>query len=214
VGNPVTGALQALAESLPRAQAVTAIPDVQTMAMISAPDTAESCPPWNGPAEDVVTTAAAGIREVERELRTEITGHPGRVRGGSGGNTGASIGATAKLATQLPGHVHCPHTPRCARCCCLTCRTAAKVGAWVTSARLLPAIDEAARWVPIPGDPPCPYCATPSLRHAARAGSSVVACHNPGCADSDGQQPAATAGHSPRDGTPSLLWRDGLVTGG
>lgn len=211
VATPVRDAVDALAQTLPRAAALTATPDVITPAVISSGGQAESEPPWNAQAAYVVTDVAAGARDLEARLYTAVTGQRRAARGGSDGNTGAAIEQIARLAAALPGHQPCPHTPRCRRCCCETCCAAARVGAWVVSAKLLPAIDEAARWIPIPGDPPCPYCSTPSLRYAQR--QLIVACHNPDCADSDGNTPAAHCGYSPRDAAPALMWRDGLVTG-
>jgi hypothetical protein len=208
VGDPVRNAVSDLSASLARARELTGQRDTLTAAVITgSPGGAVSSPPWNPAAADVVTTVHEGARRLEASLRAQVTGKPGRRRGGSDENTILALEAVSNLSAAIGAHT--PGTP--GRCECDTCRVTRILGRWTTAAQLLPAIDEGIHWSVIPGRPRCPYCHTFALR-AARA-YGVVACHNPDCEDSDGNQPAGRLDISALNGDVILAWNDGLVWG-
>jgi hypothetical protein len=86
---------------------------------------------------------------------------------------------------------------------------AAAISRWTTAILQLAAVDEAER--PQRVQAACPYCGYFMLRVYPRSGR--VACLRAGaCADSDGNTPSGRAGRSALDGTPMILWNDGLVS--
>jgi hypothetical protein len=162
-------------------------------------------PPWNAAVAAAVLDAHAGLRQLERDLRTRVTGSPGEPRGGSDANTLASLAAVVNLAEAISRD----DADDIARV----------LMRWAAATQRLLAIDKKARWLPIrrhrgARPPRCPYCRTYSLRVAERSG--VVMCFYPGpdgngCTDRDGRQPYARLDLSRLDGTPWLLWADGVV---
>jgi hypothetical protein len=207
----VRSAAAALADAWPRAEAITAERDADTPAMISGSShAAASAEPGNRAALGAVTTIHEGVRRLESSLHQQVTGRRRRRRGGSDANTAAAITQIAELGESIGMHRPCPHSPRHHRCCCDSCRCTRVLNRWTNGALLCKGIDEGVLWSPIPGDPPCPYCETLSLRVAERM--YVIACHNPDCTDNDGNAPLARLGPAPRTQQAALLWNDGLVT--
>lgn len=160
-----------------------------------------SKPPWNVSVATVETTAHEGARRLEAALRLALTGRPGQRRGGSVVNTEQALRAIATLAFALGA----------------TAEDTARIiiDRWLTSARQLPAIDEAPVWrtlAPGPdGLPPrCPYCEAFQLRVAVR--SRTVMCFSPACpGDREGKRPQATMELGAASGQPMLVWQDGSV---
>ena len=66
-----------------------------------SPRPADSPEPWDAPAGRALMDAHEGIRRLEARLRYELTGHPGRRRGPSQGNTAAALISAPKLAAGL-----------------------------------------------------------------------------------------------------------------
>lgn len=161
---------------------------------------ADAPEPWNGPAGRALMDAHEGIRRLNAELLTQITGTPAARRGGSDANTHLALEAIPKLAAGCGQEI--------------AARAAYRLERWIGAARSVPGIDEARHWRPLPkrdGEalpPRCPYCGCYQLRADVTAG--LVACFVPGCADSNGQHPMATMGTGP-DGRPVLTWADGLT---
>ena len=180
---------------LPVVQALTAEPDTDGHAGRSKPG---SRPPWNGEAAMLLFTIHAGVREVEQELRHDVTGRPAREcrrTGWSDGNTARAVDAIAKLGeaagAELAGDAEWQLT------------------AWATQIMQLPAVDLEER--PQRVRAKCPYCHAPMLRVLPRSGR--VTCLRYGaCQDSDGNHPVGEIGRSQLDGSPMVAWRDGLVT--
>jgi hypothetical protein len=207
----VRTAADVLSDAYTRAEPLIAERDADTPAMISGSHPASSSEPWNVQAAYAVTTIHEGVRRLDESLTRQVTGRPRRVkRGGSEQNTALAIKAIADLGESVGAHRPCPHTPRHRRCCCDSCRVCRIVNRWANGALLCKGLDEGVQWSPIPGDPPCPYCETFSLRVAERL--YVIACHNPECSDSDGNAPLARLGPAPRTQQAAVLWNDGLVT--
>lgn len=157
--------------------------------------------PGNTQAINAQMDAHELVRRLEASLRLAVTGHTGRRRGGSDSQTRAAIASISRL-----GEAVSPHARSVAAR--LIDRAATAIGQ-------LPSVDEIPRWEKIrpgPGGLPpiCPYCKTFSLRVSLSAG--VVVCVYPSCQDADGRKPPqARMDLSKIDGTPVLVWRDGLV---
>jgi len=157
--------------------------------------------PGNTQALNAEMDAHELVRRLEASLRLVVTGHTGRMRGGSDSSTRAAIAAIEKL-----GEAVSPAARQLA---------ARLLDRATTAIGQLPAVDEIPRWEKIrpgPGGlpPTCPNCRTYSLRVSLSAG--VVVCVFPGCADMDGRKPPqARMDLSKIDGRPVLVWRDGLV---
>jgi len=154
-----------------------------------------SHPPWNAAVAYAITDAHAGIREIEREFRIEVTGRH-RWRGGSDANTTTAMEAITAMSSAVPR--------------ALAQRAARSLIHWANQIRMLPAVDDKERWEKIragpDGLPPrCPYCKTFSLRVSMTRG--LVACWMTGCEDGDGRQPQARMDINRIDGTPVLAWR-------
>ncbi len=163
--------------------------------------------PGNTQALNAEMDAHELVRRLEASLRLVVTGHTGRMRGGSDSSTRAAIAAIEKL-----GEAVSPHARQLA---------ARLLDRATTTIGQLPSVDEIPRWEKIrpgPGGlpPKCPNCETYSLRVSLSAG--VVVCVFPHCEDMDGRRPPqARMDLSKIDGRPVLVWRDGLVqlfTGG
>lgn len=176
---------------LPVAQELIAEPDQQGSAGHAQP---ASAPPWNSAAANALYDAHAAIREVERELRYEVTGSFAQ-RGGSDENTLAALDAIARLGESAAGD---------------TADAAARVLSRLADGILmLPAVDLEERPQRIRAS--CPYCQRGMLRVKPRSGE--VTCLAFGsCTDSDGQHPRGRVGRSRLDGSAVIEWNDGLVT--
>jgi hypothetical protein len=194
--SPLADACDDLARWLPRAAALTATPD--TAARTRASGKPGSRPPWNPQAAMALLDALAAIADTEALLRLIVTGRSGRRRPPSA--TGAALDAIASL-----GHGVAQGQSRDA---------ARELCRHVQAIRTLPAVDEAEKWerlrVNAEGHRPfCPFCATPNLRVAVRAG--LVACAAVGCTDLDGNRPVATMMLGAVSGTPMVVGPDGTV---
>lgn len=156
--------------------------------------------PWHDEAAGVYTAIHAGARELEREVREHITGHPGEPRGGSDDNTRQALQAVVQLA-------HAADEDEQARATRL-------VASWCREARQVSDIDQQEQWVKMPrrpgqAPPACPYCGLMSLRWSRERG--LVRClTNPDCADADGNRPSARMEYGQYSGQGWLLFRDGL----
>ncbi len=186
------GAWLAIAETL------IAEPDITPTTRSSGKPT--SRPPWNAAVAYAITDAHAGVREIEREFRIEITGRHRWPRGGSDSNT---VGAMEAI-TAMSSVVSRDRAKRAAR----------SLIHWADVIRQLPAVDDKPRWERIragpDGLPPtCPHCGTFSLRVAIESG--VIQCWFPSCTDSNGNRPAAHLDINRVNGEPVLLWSDGSV---
>lgn len=179
-----------LAAWLPHAEDLVTEPDADGSTGRSAP---ASRPPWNAAAANAVFDVHAGVRELEQTMRYLVTGTLIR-RGGSDAATAAALAAIPALAEALPAAA--------------ATAAARQVERWVTEILQLPAIDQEDR--PVRVMAPCPYCRMAMLRVYPRSGR--VTCLRYGaCADSDGRHPIGDIGRG-IDGTPRVLWHDGLVT--
>lgn len=159
--------------------------------------------PGNTQAINAEMDAHQMVRRLEASLRLLVTGHTGRMRGGSDSSTRAAITAIEKLGAAVSPAAR----DLAARLLERATRTIEQ----------LPSVDTAVRWDRIrPGPdglpPRCPFCSTYSLRVAIQSG--VVVCVMPSCEDSDGRRPPqARMDLSKIDGRAILVWRTGLVMG-
>lgn len=162
--------------------------------------------PGNTQALNAEMDAHELVRRLEASLRLVVTGHTGRMRGGSDSSTRAAIAAIERLGEAV--------SPAARE---LAARLLERVTKTIGQ---LPAIDQIPRWEKLragPGGlpPRCPNCSTYSLRYSPLTG--VVMCIFPGpdgkgCVDLDGNSPPrARIDISKIDGHPVLVWRDGLV---
>lgn len=155
------------------------------------PDTPE---PWDAPAGRALLDGHEGARRLEAALRYAVTGHPGRRRGGSAGNTTAALAAIPKLAAGLDRDAE---------------GAAVRIlDRWINQARAIPAIDEARRWRTLPQPRACPYCGCWFLKADMDARPVTVTCFTVGCRDRNGLCPVATIGTDDH-GQPVLAWADG-----
>ncbi|WP_084963348.1 hypothetical protein [Thermoactinospora rubra] len=154
--------------------------------------------PWHPEAGPVLMTIHAGVRDLERLLRYQITGHSGEDRGGSDGNTMAALDSIIRLVHGVPDEL-ARHAVR-------------ELNRWIEQTRQIRDIGESERWIPIhvpKGQlpPECPYCRTYSLRVAQESGR--VRCTNPKCEDGNGERPRAHIEKNRLDGSAVLVWGDG-----
>jgi hypothetical protein len=161
-----------------------------------------SRPPWNSAVADALLDAWQGVRELELEIRTEISGR--RTARPHGPTDVGTRNALKSLTAMEPAM----STDRAKD-------ATAALSRWANVIRRLPAVDDLPHWMRIrPGPdglpPRCPYCQTFSLRVALESG--VVACWLPGCSDSDGNPPRARLDISRINAEPVLAWSDGSVT--
>lgn len=220
----ITVAGDALLTALTMAEVMVFYPDVMPSGPIGG--AAGSAPPGNAQAFQVVMVTHAGVRELERELREQVSGSVIE-RGGSDANTVLALQAIAKLTAQASDEDRA-YAMR-------------MIHGWTVQAQRLPGIDEATRWarirlatrcaecrakLPPPpadcgqcGEPPplppaCPYCGTYELRLAES--QYVVACFYVDCPwrDEHGERAMARLDLSalPPHG-PVLRWPDGVVQG-
>lgn len=188
-------ALADIGEWLPRAAALTASPDTAPTSPGGKPG---SRPPWNQASANALWDALAVIADTEAMFRFLVTGRSGQRRPASA--TGAALAAIASLGHAVPQDY--------AR------QAARELGERVNAILRLPAIDEIECWERLRAGadgsrPCCPFCSTPNLRVAVRAG--LVACVLPGCADGAGNRPVATMMIGAASGKPMVVWGDGTV---
>lgn len=191
-------ACEELGSWLAIAGTLIAVQDVAPTAR-SAVGRPASRPPWNSQVAHALTDAHAGIRDIERDFRLEITGSH-RARGGSDKNTVRALKAIAAMEQAVSEES--------------ATKAAKALGRWVTALMRLPSVDKAPVWEKIragpDGKPPvCPHCATYSLRVDLSRG--IIACWFPDCKDGDGRRPVAQLEMSRVNGAPVVIWRDGLV---
>lgn len=153
-----------------------------------------SRPPWNSEVACALFDTHAMIRDIESEMRQEVSGTVAR-RSHRSGNTGPVLAAITAMEVAVTR----PTLRRAQR----------ELGKVALRIRQLPAVDEALRWerlrnAPDEMPPACPYCECYSLKVAIVAG--LVACFNPSCADDDGERPTARLDISRLDGSPVLAW--------
>jgi hypothetical protein len=180
------------------AETLVAIPDQQPGVRVSSKPGSRA--PWNPAVATALLDARQGIRDLECEMRTEVTGAPGRPRGGSDGNTRDALKAISAME-QAVSRDHVADALR-------------QLISWANTIRRLPSIDDLPHWRRLrPGPdgmpPRCPFCETFSLRVAVESG--VVGCWFPGCTDSEGRRPQARLEISRLNGSGVLVWNDGTV---
>jgi hypothetical protein len=156
-------------------------PDTQPTIGRTAPG---STPPWNTAAANAMMDIHALVRELEQNLRYQVTGTL-IVRGGSHGNTVAALETIPRLAEAVPRDVAEQHAHLISR--------------QITIVMQLPAIDLEERWRPVPA--PCPRCQRPMLRACLRDGR--VGCL--GCTHRGQMMPGTVS-----DGY--IQWDDGELT--
>jgi hypothetical protein len=183
-----------LAEWLPHAQALTAVPDTQPVPAHS--QHAVSAPPWNAPAAAVVLDAIEGVRRIESAFRQQVTGRPSGPRPASG--TGRTIHAITQLAFAVP--------PEDAA------EAARRIDGWVTRVLELPPVDKVQR--PRRLRAPCPYCGAKGLmwRPGDGRGPGRVTCLRVGvCRDANGDHPEGKVERGKASGMVAVWWNDGTV---
>src|SRR5882724_10651231 len=181
-----------LARLLPAARTLMHVPAAAGTTAHGPPG---SRPPWQSDAADAAMDAHEGLRRLEASMRQAVTGHHGRRRGGSDANTSAALDAIERLGAGLTADD--------------AARAAVILDRWSRQVAVLPAVDTAEPWRRVPGAS-CPYCGTPMLRVQPRAG--LVTCLRWGaCSDADGNHPMGRMAVSGIDGSPQVIWNDGLV---
>lgn len=161
--------------------------------------------PWNGQAAAAFLDAVQEARDLEHELRAEVTGRPGlayrtrgSARGGSDGNTIRAIAAIVALSEAVGDEEAADAARRMTR-------RAVAVGR-------LPAVDTADVWQQVRY--PCPYCQLGMLRACMRGERyGQVTCLRYGdCRDGDGHHPVGRLDVSRLTGDTIVVWTDGRVT--
>ncbi len=166
---------------IPVARALITEPDAQGFAGHAQP---ASAPPWNSAAANAHTDIHAAVREIEADLRYQVTGTV-TMRGGSEANTYAALDAVLKLGDAADE---------------ATADDAARVLARLADAVLmLPAVDLEERPRRIPGI--CPECERSMIRAWLRDGR--VACL--GCGLRGQMMPGMVS-----DGY--IEWEDGVIS--
>lgn len=157
--------------------------------------------PWNSQAASAALDAHQEVRDLEHELRAEVTGRPhlayrtrGPARGGSAGNTTKALAAITALAEAVDD----PAAADVAR----------RMGRRATVVLQLPAVDKAERWLQVAGAR-CHHCQVPMLLLAPRAGR-VTCLRRGACFDHDGNHPKGFVRHG-LDGQPLVEWQDGCI---
>jgi len=153
---------------------------------------------WNSQAAMLILEIHQGCRELEQDLKYQVSGHI-RTRGGSDGNT-------TKALEGLPGLV--------AGLDYAGAQIVAKrLESWAFRARMILGDCEPASRLPrLPGkgELPCPYCGTVgSLR--MRSSTGVVTCIRPGCRDGEGNRTMGRMEVGAYSGEMSLVWADGTT---
>jgi hypothetical protein len=153
---------------------------------------------WNTQAAMLVLEMHAGLRELEQDLKYQVSGHI-RTRGGSDANTSLALEGLPGLVAGLD-YAGAMIVTR-------------KLEGWAFRARLiLGDIEPFSRLPRLPGEkaPACPYCKTPdSLRY--RPFSGQVRCIKPSCRDTNGEPPAGRLEVGAYSGEASLAWADGMT---
>ncbi len=192
----MTGDLKQACTDLGRwiAVAESLLPQPDEQPSERAGSTPFSRPPWNGEVASALFQAHADIRDLEAEMRLEVTGTVRRMSDRAG-NTGQVLTAIASMEVSVT-------RPHCDRAVRLLTTLALAI-------KRLPAVDEALRWERIRSSagslpPVCPFCECFSLRVAVQAG--MVACFNPTCYDENGERPQGNLELSRLDGSPVLVW--------
>ncbi|HMH93886.1 MAG TPA: hypothetical protein VK586_22750 [Streptosporangiaceae bacterium] len=196
----VAQAAAELARCLDVAARLTARPD--TIAANGPGLPAGPAQPWNTAAANACLDGAREARDLEHELRAEVTGRPqlayrtrGRARGGSDGNTVKALAAVVALAEAV-GDQDAADVAR-------------RLGQRAAAVQRLPAVDTAEPWRRVAAA--CPYCGYAMLGVAARSG--LVHCLRGGaCLDADGRPPAGSLDVSRLTGDAVIVWQDGLIT--
>ena len=152
---------------------------------------------WNTQAAWCILEVHAGARELEQNLKYQVTGKI-RERGGSDANTLLALEAIISLAPAA-GEWELRDALR-------------QVERWCWQARL--ALGQAEPWVQIPRSPGqraarCPWCGYCTLRMKPLSGQ--VRCINPACADVNGVQPVGKVEIGLAFGEPLLVWQDDSV---
>jgi hypothetical protein len=152
---------------------------------------------WNSQAALLLLEIHAGIRELETDVKYQLSGRV-RSRGGSDGNTFAALDGLAGLVATAD------YT---------TAQTIArKLENWAFRARLvLGEVEPFSRLPRLPGqkEPACPYCQSRTLRY--RPFSGQVRCVRPGCKDGNGDSPVGKLDVGAYSGEPELAWADGTT---
>lgn len=179
-----------LAAALPRAQALTAIPDTDGTTSRGQPS---SRPPWNPAAAAALLDALEGARRLEAAWRSEAAGRPVPRRPMA--MTGLVLKSLLRLAESAGDGEERQAVILLAR--------------WTTAILQLPAVDTEERPQRVAW--PCPYCGFSMMRLFPRDG--VVTCLRYGaCADADGNHPRGRADWNRITGDAEIAWQDGLVT--
>jgi hypothetical protein len=153
---------------------------------------------WNAGVAMLLMEIHSGCRELEQDLKYQVSGRI-RTRGGSDGNT-------VKALEGLPGLVAgVDHAG--------AVLVARRLESWAFRARLVLGDSEPfARFPRLPGQkaPACPFCHTPdSLRY--RPFSGQVRCLRPTCRDSQGNRPEGRIDVGDFSGDPLIAWASGEI---
>ena len=147
---------------------------------------------WNAPAAMLVMDVHHGLRDLETDLRYQVSGRV-RTRGGSAGNTARCLERIPQLVSGLDYAA--------------AQVTSKKLASWIYRSRLiLGDADPVSRLPRLPGEgePACPFCRSPgSLR--VRHATGVVMCIRPTCRASGRVAPG---GYSSQ---PLIAWPDGTT---
>jgi hypothetical protein len=152
---------------------------------------------WNTQIAMIVLDCHAGVRQLEQEIRSEVSGSR-KARGGSDANTVQSVAAITSLAAAA-GDYELGLAVR-------------KMESWGWRCRV--ALGQAEPLQQIPRQPGhsaarCPWCRMATLR--MKPVSGVVRCINPGCKDDEGQQPSGHVQFGTYSQEPVLVWQDNSV---
>jgi hypothetical protein len=177
-----------LAEWLPRAAALTAIPDTTPG---GGRHHQESRPPWNPAAATAVYDALETIRRAEQELRSELAGRYVHRRPHAA--TGHLLEQIPRLAEALPA---------------MGAHITAELHRRLSAILQLDGIGEQEPVRRITGAR-CPYCGAQTILIMAM--SALVACGDPGCRDSNGQRPRGALAAGAASGQPLIAWADGIT---
>lgn len=172
-------------------------PSTGTMSQHSASSSA----PWHEEAGTTLYGISEDARRLEASLRLQISGYPGRRRGGSDANTISALKEICELVYLVPA----PSARKAGRI----------VSRWIRDARRVRDIGLEERPVPLPAapgqmPPPCPYCVTFSLRVVLQDGR--LWCINDECKDGRGRRPHGRMVRSDLNGDGMIEWKDGRIT--
>lgn len=153
---------------------------------------------WNTQVAMLILDIHAGARDLETDLKYQVTGRI-RTRGGSDGNTAKCLAGLPALCAGLDyAAVH------------LTCK---KLESWIWRSRMvLGDVEPFSRLPRLPGrkDFGCPFCKTSgSLR--VHHGKGVVICLKPDCKDSQGNRPRGRVEVGQFSEERLIAWTDGTT---